>query len=352
MRRFSVFPLSHDMETVLHHREMMRHYCIDAVASFWEDTNRLGQYKDKDNLSCVETYEELLQSNNDILLVGDITAFQTNKYPDYIRRAKDRGKQVWKAPTYLQASDPEQLNDVYTLERVIGTNLYNNTIHRIPVPVLAVMGIDECCDKFALQLSIKEYLDAANFKALFICSNPLGALFDMYTIPLFMFERELSFEQKIFGFNQYVFDLYEKEKPDVVIIGIPGGIMALIEDEYNHFFEMAYLITNAVQFDGGFLNVYYGAKLMDQPTMRNLTDFCQMKFSVPIDFVCLARYFPEKQSSNAQYDYYYIGPYFKDKILAQIQQSCVAAVSLCDVPALHAKLCAYFAQMENAVHAV
>ena len=110
------------------------------------------------------------------------------------------------------------------------TNLPQNDIKslkEIETPVLTVLGLGENCDKFNIQIKTKYIIEKQGYKVLSIFSNPLGAFLDGEILPGFLYSKSLSFPEKIKMFNFWIYDLQEKYKPDIIVIGCPSGIAEL-----------------------------------------------------------------------------------------------------------------------------
>ena len=68
-------------------------------------------------------------------------------------------------------------------------------------------------------------------------------------IPQFMFETGMSESEKIIKYNHYVKQIELVKDPDLIIIGVPGGIMPFDKVNYNNFGAIAFLISMAVSVD-------------------------------------------------------------------------------------------------------
>lgn len=121
--------------------------------------------------------------------------------------------------------------------------------YSINTPVLVIFGIEENTEKFEIQVALRERFISKGYKISSITSRRDSELFCMHSIPAFMFGNELTEVDKIIQYNHYVKYIEQIEKPELMIIGIPGGIMPYDKVNHNHFGIMAYEISFAIPCD-------------------------------------------------------------------------------------------------------
>lgn len=149
----------------------------------------------------------------------------------------------------------------------------------IDVPVIFVMGAGDKCNKFELQLAIREHLNTLGYKIYQLGTKDYSKIFSFEPLPTFVFSNDLSLEQKILGLNHYVNKQLLKEKPDIAVVGVPGGVIPLGDNYYNSFSELAYIISNAIQPDITILSTYFFPK-MNEDFLLKLREMMTYRFSV------------------------------------------------------------------------
>lgn len=142
--------------------------------------------------------------------------------------------------------------DYSSFETII-ENAYKANIN---VPVIAVLGISEDMDKFRIQLMVKERLSQLGYKALLVGSRPYSHLLDSIAFPKFMFEHNLSETNKILNFNRFIKILEATHEPDIIVIGIPGGILPYNKIISNNFGITAFEVMQALTPDFCILSLY------------------------------------------------------------------------------------------------
>lgn len=154
--------------------------------------------------------------------------------------------------------------------------------------IVFVAGMGEKCNKFEVQMFLNSYLRNLNYKICLVSSRTNAELFGIHSFPEFMLQHDLDETSKIINFNHYVKSLEESEKPDIIIVGVPGGIMPVSERHSEHFGIWAFEIFNAVQCDALVFCVHYN-DYTDQ-YFNELQKLCQYRFHTNIDEFVISNY--------------------------------------------------------------
>lgn len=178
-------------------------------------------------------------------------------------------------------------------------------LYSIPIPVIAILGLGSNCDKFETLLLLDECLAEQGYRTETICQNDLGSLFGMFTLPSFLYNEAYTFEEKVYGFNRYVYSVYAERKPDVLLIGFPGGIAPFSENENHHFSELPIILSNAISVDFGILNVY-PLQQFSNKALQKMRDCCWYKYNIPIEAFCITRQIYEYDLNQKRYKYYFM----------------------------------------------
>ncbi|MDY4115665.1 MAG: TIGR04066 family peptide maturation system protein, partial [Blautia sp.] len=110
-----------------------------------------------------------------------------------------------------------------------------------------------------------------NYKVFQVGTKDYSTLFELDNWPRFLFSQEISFPKKVFAFNRWIFERVKKLEPDIIILGIPGGIMPINNKICNYFGELALIISKALKID---VNIFvYFVKCFSQKSERNIPNF-------------------------------------------------------------------------------
>ncbi len=135
-------------------------------------------------------------------------------------------------------------------------NKYLPKIYTINTPIIVVAGINEAIDKFETQLLLRKYFVNAGYKVSQIGTKRFSSLFGMYAFPEFMYQ-DIQEQDKIIRFNTLCKSIEKKENPDIIIVGIPGGIIPINNEFTNKFGMTAIEIGYSINADIMVLNINY-----------------------------------------------------------------------------------------------
>ena len=102
-----------------------------------------------------------------------------------------------------------------------------------------------------------------------------------HSFPKFMYDGAIPETNKIVLFNHLVKKIEKEEQPDVIIIGIPGGIMPFNNNLVNHFGIIAYEVSQAVAADSAIFSCHYAEHYSDYFT--KLSDLIKYRLGCEIN---------------------------------------------------------------------
>lgn len=127
--------------------------------------------------------------------------------------------------------------------------LVNDFCYSIKVPIVAILGLEEGVQKFDIQVALWRRFRELGYNVEVISTRLDSEVLGINPIPQFMFETGMSESEKIIKYNHYVKQIELVKDPDLIIIGVPGGIMPFDKVNYNNFGAIAFLISMAVSVD-------------------------------------------------------------------------------------------------------
>lgn len=151
-----------------------------------------------------------------------------------------------------------------------------------------VAGMGEKCNKFEVQMFLKAYFSSLDYNVCVISSRTNAEMFGIHSFPDFMLNHDLDEVSKIINFNHYVKKLEENENPDIIIIGVPGGIMPVSEKHSEHFGVMAFEVFNAIKTDALLFCIHNNNYTMEY--FDELQKLCQYRFHTNIDAFVVSNY--------------------------------------------------------------
>lgn len=130
-------------------------------------------------------------------------------------------------------------------------------IYKINTPIIFVAGVCEKTHKFEIQLNLRDNIEKMGYKVSQIGTRHYCELMGFHSFPKFMYSRDITESEKVVLFNYYIKNIEIKEKPDIIIIGVPGGTMPFNYEFTNKFGILAYQISQAVKPDVAILSTLY-----------------------------------------------------------------------------------------------
>lgn len=275
MRKFVLYPYDVSSLHILLHKSMINILSEDIIECVaprgWGYDNEDAGYKvGIDTGILVKSDFNSLVNDIDVLIITDsILPMPNIDIVEKIEKVLNKNKRV----IVLRKTDTDFENQLAkksyirsNLESYMGNHikLYNDieiidtSIEEIPAPIVLVLGAGERCCKFDVQLELREALLRKGYVLTQIGSKNYCEYFGFHSFPDFMLDHsEYAEKEKIIGFNKYIKQLYMQEKPDVIIIGVPGGIFPFDEYFHNNFGITNFYVSSAIVPDYVIFNALY-----------------------------------------------------------------------------------------------
>jgi peptide maturation system protein (TIGR04066 family) len=125
-----------------------------------------------------------------------------------------------------------------------------------------------------------------------------------------MFMRQYTETEKIFRLNEYISHLTELESPDLVIMGICGGVMPINEAIHNNFGILAHEVCASLKPDAVIVSTLFEDYPLEYFT--ELSNLFKYRFSLEPDCINL---------SNTMLDWGYLNELKRTKYLIKNQEA-------------------------------
>ena len=122
----------------------------------------------------------------------------------------------------------------------------NESIEEIDTPIILVTGIAERTNKFEIQLTLREKIQKSGYKISQVGSRSYCEMLGFHSFPSFMFSSGVTEVNKVLMFNRFIKKIEDTEEPDIIVIGVPGGIMPFNRTFTNKFGLLAFEISHAI----------------------------------------------------------------------------------------------------------
>jgi peptide maturation system protein (TIGR04066 family) len=123
-------------------------------------------------------------------------------------------------------------------------------------PVTLIIGQGPSTGKFETQLGLRKELLQRGYKISQIGSRPYCELFGFHSFPSFMLNNHLDETEKVISFNHFIKKIEALENPDLIIVGIPGGIIPIVDKIHNNYGILHVEAASALEPDNIVYNLY------------------------------------------------------------------------------------------------
>lgn len=317
MDKFGVFPLNSDSSCLIRHKDLLKSRIIERISSYSEDVNYLDSFTRKYKVAKALSITNLLEAES-VLLCDNINRNTLDKYKAIAESSLQAEKDIYASRKLFSELGIKKGKNIKFLENehIITCDYRNQKLFDIPVPILAIMGIGENSGKFETQILAHQAVTEMGYAPVSICSNPLGSLFGMYSFPVALWGNDISFQDKVYLINRYIYDIYRSLQPDIIILSFPDGVIPLGENEYNFFSELSIVLSNAIRPDLGILNIYLTTKLKDEMIQCIVNDI-NCKYHVPVNMICESRYMIEYDPENKTFDFLFLDDELAEQLMPQ-----------------------------------
>ncbi len=274
--RLMVYPFDSQASPILRHERLMDNYEIVSVISpnGWGFCDRDAGYVDSGNdigIDVCSSFDELIDSVDTVLFMESFKKLDIQKLVlPKIQKVAEKGKNIictlnleevfYKEVEKICKDKGSYIKYYNPLRQVrINTDTYEsvNSIYDIKTPVVFVLGVAEKVHKFEIQLSLRNYLIESGYKVSQVGSRHYCEMFGFHSFPSFMYSEGITETKKIKLFNNFIKQIETEEHPDVIIIGIPGGLMPFNKHFSNNFGIFAYEVSQAVFPDVAIFSTLY-----------------------------------------------------------------------------------------------
>lgn len=310
MKKLMIFPFTYSEREIIMYKELIQGYILSATV-VWNQVDLqfiLSKFGKTPDVFITEEFETALKMCDAVLFINNSdTDASATIYNDYIQKAINSNKEI------LFLKEQQQFFDLSPLEKngyCIAPNkddllkATSNYIKNIDIAAIGVMGLGDFCNKFCCEIEIASFFRKKGYKVLHFGSKNFCGILGEENYPEFIYMKQYSVTQRILKWNQYLFERCDKEKPDLIILGMPGGIMPLNNKILNDFGEIPYIISNGIRIDSGVLCSYFYEKV-EQKYFTEYKNFCKYKLNCDIDCICVSnsscRFDPDSEESILEY---------------------------------------------------
>lgn len=304
-KKLAVFPYNDEVVSVCKYNELLWEFEIKnlIVPRGWgltEQNRKLTSNSQVINLGIENRLNEnVLGSIDAIWITEEINNMDRNVATKMLEGLLHSEKEFM----YTSYICPELKNIIVNTSRAINLLELNRLkkevtpsihIYSIDVPIIMVIGTSIMTEKFDLQLNIRRSLQNRGYKVSQIGSKSFCELFGFHSIPEWFFDSKYSEANKISMFNMFIKNIEIEEKPDLIVIGVPEGIIPLTKKHHFNYGIYAFEICCAVSPDYSILTLPFGE--YNDEFYSEMKTLCQYRLNIEMDSFYVSQYQPISNS--------------------------------------------------------
>lgn len=155
-------------------------------------------------------------------------------------------------------------------------------MYNINTPVIYICDSFENLNKFDIEILLRKKFIKDGYKVLQLGTKQICDAFGFLSIPKFMYKNNVSDVDKVVMLNNYLKKLEVSENPDIIILGIPNGILSFSQKAIGDMGLSMYRIVQSVRPDAVILSIPY--KNYTNEELDHLNSIVKTKFNVEVDY--------------------------------------------------------------------
>ncbi len=302
--RLLIYPYNMEFTPILRHRSLLTEYYISCLVSpnGWGFTGKDAGVADHGSdigILVSADFEKSLDLCDTVMIVESHLPFDFEKY------IFNKIKMAVKSKKNIICSlklNKEAINEISSMCNCEGVYfkyfaetlnvlpeeivIENESIEVIDTPIILVTGLAERTNKFEIQLALREKIQKSGYKISQIGTRSYCEMMGFHSFPSFMYGNAISDVNKVLMFNRFIKEIEETEEPDIIIIGVPGGIMPFNRKITNKFGLLAYEISQAITPDVVIASLLY--EDYKPENFDEYTDLIRYKLGFEVNFFNIA----------------------------------------------------------------
>lgn len=158
--------------------------------------------------------------------------------------------------------------------------------YRTKAPVILVGEMMGGLEIYDIVEQITRHFRKTGYQVAAVGDKNYSELLEINRMPDILSATELSGAEKISLLNLFIHEIEEKEKPDIIIIQLPGAIMKYSNNLTEAFGIIPFLLSQAVEADYMLLCVPYGT--INNEFYEQLKNICLYRFNVELCGICMS----------------------------------------------------------------
>ena len=177
---------------------------------------------------------------------------------------------------------------------------------QITTPVLYVVGVAQNTGKFETEILLKSKFEEEGYKVALLASRPEASLFGSSAFPSYMLDGSIHESDRIYSFSSMVKQIEIHERPDLIIVGIPGTVVPYSYRYAEDYGILGMLINYAVPPDAAVLCTLCPVEDDTRTYFTGTDELFKQRFGVDISYHFVSGYTFDFASVETQKKYEYL----------------------------------------------
>lgn len=290
--KVAIFPYDYEFETICRYADLINNIVIEKILSFpgWGMVGN-GVCFLNQNLIIEDCFGDIALNSCDALWIIESEHVVNSEYLLQIsQQFIDAGKDI----VLSKKIEQDIFGKIFLMCEEKGRKLYSfigqngeknlqddvEMLYSINTPVIAICGMGEKTNKLEVQLDLWKRLKIDGYKVVWISSGCEAIFFGGEQFPGFMYST-CSEKEKILFYNHFLKWIEQEQKPDIFLLGVPGGIMPVSKKQIGFLGISAFEVFNAVTPDFTIFTLYYGDT--DYNYLQEIRNLAEYKFNIETD---------------------------------------------------------------------
>ncbi len=205
-------------------------------------------------------------------------------------------------------------NDLYSF---LNEDIGMSWSKAISIPIISISSMAEDCLKLHTELEIYRELSERGYKVSAITSRTICELLGVHSFPRLFFTNTYNEIEKIELFNKYIQYIIRTDKPDVLIIGVPGGFIPFDDVHHMHYGITAYEIFAGIKPDYNIVNIW--ADYLNNNIVTDLVYICKYRYGIKLNSLGVSNISIYNDHSTIEREYQEMNIYRSDEVQKMIE---------------------------------
>lgn len=261
-------------------------------------------------LTVKDNFSKELQNCTSVWIADVGRAVDYDKYiQPFVVEALMKGKKVLITQD-MEEEEKKKLKEQYGEKVKFGLTSCNvpefsfkKEVYKIYTPIIFIGGIGVSSEQIEFELKLGNMIESKGLNLLQIFSKRDMAVLGKEIVPEKIFDAKLSDDNKALWFNHYLKKLEVEQKPDIIIIGLPGDLLLLSSKIATSFGIVSYKIAQTVVPDISVLLLPFN---FIDANFKQLRESLLYKYNMQIDFMIFSNKYWDVSESVLQGRHSYV----------------------------------------------